>query len=155
MLEVVARITAISLSYLTEYIEQMVLDVQMKDEITPTLRIIVDQFDEDNRRPTDHVFQKPEEQNDATCSSSNVFDAADTFENCSTWDQDDDYGDTSVVVEDSNCVDPTVPMHAEVFFLHVFIWFLQPNRDYYDPLFLTVEFDEVVSHLLLVAFAGQ
>lgn len=115
MLEAVAKITDMSLSFLTEYIEQMVLDVQMKDEITPTLRIIVDQFDEDNRRPTDLVFQKPEEQSDATCSSSNVFDGADTFENCSTWDQDDDYGDPSVAVEDSNCVDPTVPMHTEVF----------------------------------------
>ncbi|KAF8043169.1 hypothetical protein BT93_A1495 [Corymbia citriodora subsp. variegata] len=107
------KLDTVDLSFAKEYIEQMVLDVQMKDEITPTLRIIVDQFDEDNRRPTDLVFEKPEEQIDASCSSSNVFDAADTFENSSTQDQDDDYGDTSVAVEDLNGVDPTVPMHTE------------------------------------------
>ncbi|XP_030539605.1 condensin complex subunit 2 isoform X2 [Rhodamnia argentea] len=107
------KLDTVDLSFAKECIEQMVLDVQMKAEITPTLRMIVDQFDEDNRRPTDFVFQKPEEQSDATCSSSNVFDGADTFENCSTWDQDDDNGDPSVVVEESNCVDPTVPSHTE------------------------------------------
>lgn len=39
--------------FLTEYIEKMMINMPLKDEISPTLRDIVDQFDEDNRRPSD------------------------------------------------------------------------------------------------------
>ncbi|XP_058773651.1 condensin complex subunit 2-like [Vicia villosa] len=43
----------IDLSFARDCIEQMMLDVRIKDEISPTLRQIVNQFDENNRRPSD------------------------------------------------------------------------------------------------------
>ncbi|GAB2217055.1 hypothetical protein Droror1_Dr00000213, partial [Drosera rotundifolia] len=46
----------IDLTFAKDYVEQMVLDVRTKDEISPTLRTIVYQFDDDNRRPEVHQF---------------------------------------------------------------------------------------------------
>ncbi|KAL9262018.1 Condensin complex subunit 2-like protein [Drosera capensis] len=46
----------IDLTFAKDYVEQMVLDVRKKDEISPTLRTIVNQFDDDNRRPEVHQF---------------------------------------------------------------------------------------------------
>ncbi|KAK7375203.1 hypothetical protein VNO78_35896 [Psophocarpus tetragonolobus] len=42
----------IDLSFARDFVEQMILDMHTKDEISPTLRKIVNQFDENNRRPS-------------------------------------------------------------------------------------------------------
>ncbi|KFK31150.1 hypothetical protein AALP_AA6G075000 [Arabis alpina] len=48
----------IDLSFAKEFVEQMVLNMRKKDEIVPSLRTIINQFDEENQRPTDTFCQK-------------------------------------------------------------------------------------------------
>ncbi|KAI4334142.1 hypothetical protein L6164_018869 [Bauhinia variegata] len=43
----------IDLSFAGECVEQLLLDMRTREEISPTLRTIVNQFDENNRRPSD------------------------------------------------------------------------------------------------------
>ncbi|KAL1220456.1 Condensin complex subunit 2 [Cardamine amara subsp. amara] len=43
----------IDLSFAKECVEQMVLNMRKKDEIVPSLRSIINQFDEENQRPSD------------------------------------------------------------------------------------------------------
>ncbi|CAF1866138.1 BnaC04g43110D [Brassica napus] len=43
----------IDLSFAKESVEQMVLNMRQKDEIVPSLRAIINQFDEENQRPSD------------------------------------------------------------------------------------------------------
>ncbi|KAG7568610.1 Condensin complex subunit 2/barren [Arabidopsis thaliana x Arabidopsis arenosa] len=43
----------IDLSFAKECVEQMVLNMRKKDEIVPSLRAIINQFDEENQRPSD------------------------------------------------------------------------------------------------------
>ncbi|AEC08703.1 unnamed protein product [Arabidopsis thaliana] len=43
----------IDLSFVKECVEQMVLNMRKKDEIVPSLRAIINQFDEENQRPSD------------------------------------------------------------------------------------------------------
>ncbi|KAK7312699.1 hypothetical protein VNO77_36770 [Canavalia gladiata] len=88
----------IDLSFARDCIEQMVLDMHVKDEISPTLRTIVNQFDENNKRPTDFQLQgqNSAEDLDPTFSTENGFDGEE-YENCTAWS--DDYGDQTVVVD--------------------------------------------------------
>ncbi|KAF8391580.1 hypothetical protein HHK36_023886 [Tetracentron sinense] len=97
----------------TEYIEQMVINMPTKDDISPTLRDIVDQFDEDNQRPPDILFvgQKAVRHVDVADNDQAEFDG-NTFENCGAWSFDHD-DQESVVDERSNCTDPIFPSHHE------------------------------------------
>ncbi|XP_038702660.1 condensin complex subunit 2-like isoform X1 [Tripterygium wilfordii] len=103
---------AIDLNFSREYIEQMVLIMRTKDEISPTLRNIVNQFDEDNRRPQDtfSYCQQSTEEVDADYDGAAEF--GDAFENCGTlaFDNDDE---TSCVNEDPNGADAVFPSYDE------------------------------------------
>ncbi|KAJ7981268.1 Condensin complex subunit 2 [Quillaja saponaria] len=72
-------------------VEEMVWNIRMKNEISPTLQSIVNQFDEDNRRLSSFDFsdQKSGEQFDAVCPDGIRFDG-DGYGNCTAWDNDDD-----------------------------------------------------------------
>lgn len=96
----------------------MVLNMRTKDEITPTLRDIVDQFDENSRRPSDTFSsgQNSAEQVREGYSNSNgaEFDG-DEFDNCGTWGFDHD-DQASVIGEDCYGGDPTLPSHYQVLY---------------------------------------
>lgn len=96
----------------------MVLNMCTNDEISPTLREIVDQFDENSRRPSDTFSsgQKSAEQVYEGGSNSNdaEFDG-DAYDNCGTWAFDHD-DQASVVGEDCYGGDPTLPSHYQVLY---------------------------------------
>lgn len=86
----------------------------MKKEISPTLRTIVNQFDENNRRPTDFQFhgQNSAEELDADFNFENGADG-EGYENCTTWS--DDHDDQPVVADlGSNDVDQSFPSYPQV-----------------------------------------
>ncbi|KAL2328378.1 hypothetical protein Fmac_021805 [Flemingia macrophylla] len=104
----------IDLSFVRDCIEQMVLDMRVKDEISPTLRTIVNQFDENNRRPTDILLhsQNSAEDHDADFNDVNGFDQDDHDENCTAWG--DDHDDQTVVPYlDCNDADPSFPSYPQ------------------------------------------
>ncbi|XP_059451429.1 condensin complex subunit 2 isoform X1 [Corylus avellana] len=103
----------IDLSFAKDYVEQMVLNMQTKNEISPSLRDIVNQFDEDNRRPSDFYSSVEKSAEEVDASYKNELDSdGDTFENCGTWSYDHDEH-TSVVDEGPICADPTYPSYHE------------------------------------------
>ncbi|CAK9146032.1 unnamed protein product [Ilex paraguariensis] len=90
------RAEAIDISFAKESIEQMMLNMPKKDEISPSLREIVNQFDEDSQRPLDAF---------SSCQKS-------AEQNCGTWAFDHD--DQTSVVDEGNCdLDPTIPNNHE------------------------------------------
>lgn len=93
----------------------MVLNMRVKDEISPTLRDIVNKFDEGNKRPSDLYSsdQKSAEKADAAYEKEADFDD-DAFENCGTWNYDHD-DQKSVVDEGHMCADSSYPSYPEVF----------------------------------------
>ncbi|KAF8414131.1 hypothetical protein HHK36_002130 [Tetracentron sinense] len=103
----------IDISFAREYIEQMVINMPTKNDISPTLRDIISQFDRDNQRPPDtlSVGQKDIGDVDTAGNGQAEFDG-DTFENCGTWTFDHD-DQASVIDENSNCADPIFPSHHE------------------------------------------
>ncbi|KAA8526530.1 hypothetical protein F0562_008267 [Nyssa sinensis] len=105
------KVDTIDISFARESIEQMVLNMPVKDEISPTLRDIVNQFDEDNRRPSDTFTsgQKSAEQVYEAYNDNAELDG-DAFENCGTFDHDDQ---TSAIGEDFYGGDPNLPSHHE------------------------------------------
>ncbi|KAK7404888.1 hypothetical protein VNO78_05927 [Psophocarpus tetragonolobus] len=102
----------IDLSFVKDCIEQMVLDMRVKDEISPTLRTIVNQFDESNRRPTDVLLhgQNTTDDLDATFNDENGFDRE--YENGASWSDDHD---DQAFVADLGCqdADPTFPSYPQ------------------------------------------
>ncbi|WJX43909.1 hypothetical protein P8452_30953 [Trifolium repens] len=103
----------IDLSFVRDCVEQIVLEMRVKDEISPTLRTIVNQFDENNKRPTDfqlHGQNSVEEPGvDFTCE--NGADRED-YENGANWS--DDHDDQPVIADlDSNDVDPSFPSYPQ------------------------------------------
>lgn len=92
----------------------MVLNMRVKDEISPTLRVIVNQFDENSRRPSD--FQFPD------MNSSEEFDAAidceiggerDEYENFRPWS--DNLDDQQFVAEPGpSDAYPSFPSYPQV-----------------------------------------
>ncbi|KAK0589961.1 hypothetical protein LWI29_020677 [Acer saccharum] len=102
----------IDLSFVREYVEQMVLNMQAKDEISPSLRSIVNQFDEDNTRPS-NTFSSGEKLTDPVEPYSNEVDYdVDAFEDGETYAFDHD-DQPSVVEEDLTGADPTFPSYHE------------------------------------------
>lgn len=87
----------IDLSFAREYVEQMVLNMRTKDEISPTLRDIVNQFDEDNRRPSDFYSSGQKSAENIDVAYEVDFDG-DAFEKCGTWN--DDHDDEANVVDE-------------------------------------------------------
>ncbi|KAL5865238.1 hypothetical protein ACOSQ3_002752 [Xanthoceras sorbifolium] len=103
----------IDLSFTREYIEQMVLNMQVMNEISPTLRSIVNQFDEDNTRPSytfssGHKFPDPVE---PVYDNEVEFDG-DAFEDGETYAFDHD-NQPSIVDEGPSGADPTFPSYHE------------------------------------------
>ncbi|KAG8489416.1 hypothetical protein CXB51_017847 [Gossypium anomalum] len=96
----------IDLSFAGEYLERMVLNMQTKDEISPTLHNIVNQFYEENRRPLENFScsQRSTELADAINNESE-FDgvAFESFDN-DGFDHDDQ---RSIVDEEFNREEPT------------------------------------------------
>ncbi|PIN22160.1 Chromosome condensation complex Condensin, subunit H [Handroanthus impetiginosus] len=76
----------IDLSFASECVEQMVLGMLNKSEISPSLGAIVNQFDKDDQRPTESYSS--EQVNESP--DSNVDLDGDTFGNSGTWDFDHD-----------------------------------------------------------------
>ncbi|XWS75767.1 hypothetical protein CRYUN_Cryun01aG0120500 [Craigia yunnanensis] len=89
-----------------------VLNMRAKDEISPTLKIIVNQFDEDNRRPLENFScsQRSTDQAD-TINNESEFDgvAFESFETDS-FDHDDQ---PSIVDEELNGAEPTMSYHED------------------------------------------
>ncbi|RDX64855.1 Condensin complex subunit 2, partial [Mucuna pruriens] len=104
----------IDLSLVRDCIEQMVLDMRVKDEISPTLRTIVNQFDETNRRPTDfqlHGQSSAEVDLDAAFNHENGFDIEEN-DNCTAWS--DDHDDLTVAADlGCNNADPSFPSYPQ------------------------------------------
>ncbi|PON84523.1 Condensin complex subunit 2/barren [Trema orientale] len=100
----------IDLSFAREHVEQMVLNMRMKEEISPTLRTIVNRFDEDNRRPSDFHYSSQISAEDAIYNEAE-FDG-DPIEDCVTWSNDHD-DETTMVDEGPDFGDSTFTDYQE------------------------------------------
>ena len=128
------------MSSFADCVEQMVLSMHTKDEISPTLRVIVNQFDENNRRPPDFQF--------AGQMSTEEFDAAidcdigaerEEYENCQPWS--DDHDDPTFVADlGSNEADPSFPGYPQVLLC-------------FNPRTSTPVLDEILKRYSLQSFA--
>nr|XP_043622218.1 condensin complex subunit 2-like [Erigeron canadensis] len=78
------KIETIDISYATDCVEQMVSNFSKKLEITPTLKQIVDMFDEDNKRPTDTFSSQRSVEPDHEANGDDYID--DGHDNSETWD---------------------------------------------------------------------
>ncbi|TKY48717.1 Condensin complex subunit 2 [Spatholobus suberectus] len=103
---------AIDLSFARDCVEQMILNMHMKDEISPTLRVIVNQFDENNRRPSDFQIsgQKSAEEFDAAIDCELATEKEN--ENCPSWNDDHD-SQTFVAEGGSDDADPSFPSYHQ------------------------------------------
>ncbi|XVF21003.1 hypothetical protein REPUB_Repub12eG0053100 [Reevesia pubescens] len=102
----------IDLSFAGDYLERMVLNMRAKDEISPTLKNIVNQFDEDNRRPLENFSCSQTSTDQAnTINDESEFDGA-AFESFETdgFDHDDQ---PSIVDEEFNGAEPTFTSYHE------------------------------------------
>ncbi|XP_012572622.1 condensin complex subunit 2-like isoform X1 [Cicer arietinum] len=104
----------IDLSFARDCVEQMVLDMHIKDEISPTLRLIVNQFDENSRRPSDFQLygQKSAEEFDGAIDCEVRTEIED--ENFSTWPCDHD-SHTSLGSNDADPKFSSYPQEKEPF----------------------------------------
>lgn len=93
------------------------LDMRVKDEISPTLTTIVNLFDESNRRPTDvqHHDNNLAEDLDTSFNNESGFDREE-YENSNAWS--DDHDDHMVVADVgyNDDADPSFPNFPQVFF---------------------------------------
>ncbi|KAI4384956.1 hypothetical protein MLD38_003038 [Melastoma candidum] len=134
----------VDLSFARDCFEQMQLAMLEKKEITPTLREIVDQFDELDRRPTGAPFavQEPDKLHDPSCSA-DIFEAEESV-NDDPWDFHQDDDDAAVGAEDLNSGNPTFYHGAE-------------NEGFSgDPPDGVAEFEELESFLFLgLGYTGK
>lgn len=92
----------------------MVLNMRLKNEISPTLRDIVNQFDENNRRPSDIYSSGQKSAEKVGAAYENEVDLdGDAVENCGTWNYDHD-DQTSVLDDPTICADSTYASYHEV-----------------------------------------
>ncbi|XP_057955867.1 condensin complex subunit 2 [Malania oleifera] len=124
----------IDLSLISECIENMVSGMREKDEISPSLKHLVNQFDEDNRRPSD-TFYKVTEQAD-TANDNRAEWEADQFEICGSWTSDHDEP-TCMVDEDISHTDSFFPSQHE------------ENESFFHNPDLDDRFEKVDGYLLL------
>ncbi|XP_059662453.1 condensin complex subunit 2-like isoform X2 [Cornus florida] len=115
----------IDIFFAREYIEQMVMSMPAKNEISPTLGDIVSQFDEDNKRPS-HAFN---EDQTSFCRVDSIDDSnaeldSNSFGNyeAMTFDHDEEtnvldesfnFGDTTSLSHDEED-DPYIPFEPDV-----------------------------------------
>ncbi|KAK3008255.1 hypothetical protein RJ639_014203 [Escallonia herrerae] len=102
----------IDISFARECIEEMVVSVPKKDEISPSLRYIVHQFDEENQRSSATFSTRQQAEEVYEPANNNAELDNDAFENCGAWDFDHD-DPTSVVDEGIHGGDPNLPSHHE------------------------------------------
>ncbi|KAG8656133.1 condensin complex subunit 2 isoform X2 [Manihot esculenta] len=110
------RQDTIDISFARDFIEQMVLNMQRKDEISPTLRSIVNQFDEDNKRPLDtfpslHKSGQQVEKDEETHNEEVDFDD-NAFGGCDNWAFEHNE-QNSVVDDDHVGADASLPSFHE------------------------------------------
>ena len=114
----------------TECVEQMVLNMRLKDEISPTLRIIVDKFDENNRRPSELQFsdQKSAEEYDASYNCDIGIDGEE-YGNCTSWS--DDHDDLTVTADlgSNDAEDSSFPSYPQVLLCIDYIIIYTPILD--------------------------
>ncbi|KAK4255322.1 hypothetical protein QN277_008335 [Acacia crassicarpa] len=107
----------IDLSFAKECVEQMVMNMRMKDEISPTLRIIVNQFDENNRRQSDFQFSRqkaPEDFGEANDCEIEI--DREEYGNCTSWvDDHDDQTVDDLGSNDANAIFPSYAQENESF----------------------------------------
>ncbi|XP_010244120.1 PREDICTED: condensin complex subunit 2 [Nelumbo nucifera] len=103
----------IDLSFARECIEEMVTKMPTKNDISPTLGDIINQFDECNRRPSNlfSTGQKNVEHAEVISDNQDEFED-DTFENCTAWSFDHDDQSTAID-ESSTYTDPIFPSQQE------------------------------------------
>ncbi|CAJ1956276.1 unnamed protein product [Sphenostylis stenocarpa] len=103
----------IDLSFARDSVEQMILSMHTKDEISPTLRMIVNQFDENYRRPFDFQTsgEKSAEEFDADIGCE-VVNGKEGDDNSSTWSYDQD-SQTFAAEWGSGETDPSFPSYHE------------------------------------------
>nr|KYP43613.1 Condensin complex subunit 2 [Cajanus cajan] len=97
----------IDLSFARDCVEQMLLNMHTKDEISPTLRLIVNQFEENNRRPSDFQFsgqKSAEEFNSAI--DCELATEKEKYENCPSL-SDDHASQTFIAECGSDDADPS------------------------------------------------
>ncbi|GAU17138.1 hypothetical protein TSUD_106370 [Trifolium subterraneum] len=109
----------IDLSFARDCVEQMVLNMHIKDAISPTLGVIVNQFNENSRRPSDFQFhgQKSAEEFDAAIDCEVGAESEEDHENFPSWPYEHD-NQTFVAELGSNDVDPkfsSYPQEKEPF----------------------------------------
>ncbi|KAK9092016.1 hypothetical protein Syun_026927 [Stephania yunnanensis] len=104
----------VDISFARECVEQMATSMTTKDEISPSLSYIINQFDEDNQRPSNISLteQKASGQVDAAAENNGIDSDREVFDNYDGWGVDHD--DHSSVVDESLANnDPFVPNHEE------------------------------------------
>lgn len=102
------------LIFFVDCVEEIVLEMRVKDEISPTLRTIVNQFDENNKRPTGFQLpgQNSAEELDADFNCENGADREE-YDNGATWS--DDHDDQPVIADlGSNDADPSFSSYPQV-----------------------------------------
>ncbi|XP_074365571.1 condensin complex subunit 2 isoform X2 [Apium graveolens] len=104
----------IDISFAKECSEEMFVNMSKKFEISPSLREIVNHFDDDNKRPPDTFSfgTKPTEEMDEPYDNGAEFNA-DTFDNAGTWDDNQD-DQTNLAYEGTYGDDPIMPSQYEV-----------------------------------------
>ncbi|CAL0303967.1 unnamed protein product [Lupinus luteus] len=103
----------IDLSFMRDCVEQMVSDMCTKDEISPTIRTIVNQFDENNRRPADFQFHSQNSAEELDTSFDCQIEAdREEFDNSTTWSDDHD-NQTFVADLGTNDADPSFPSYRQ------------------------------------------
>ncbi|KAI3849057.1 hypothetical protein MKX03_011500 [Papaver bracteatum] len=103
----------IDISFARESIEQMAINMSTSSEISPSLRIIINQFDETNQRPSDTFsagFETTEQSDTFADNQADMDDDASVH--CEGWSFDHD-DQASVIDENSNNMDQNFPSHQE------------------------------------------
>ncbi|KAL5730743.1 hypothetical protein ACHQM5_003535 [Ranunculus cassubicifolius] len=109
----------IDLSFAKEYIEQMLINISEKNEISPTLQKLIEIFDEDNQRPSNtYPFDQERVECDDAADEKYAQLGADTFVDGGNWSFHQD--DQSVVDEISNFTEPAFPGHHEEYDSYAF-----------------------------------
>lgn len=104
-----ARSETIDITFMGDTIEQMVFNIPEKEEISPSLKDIVNLFDEDNRRPPCEPCSSVEKSPRQVKGAEDCFEFDNgTYENCGTWGLDQDE-ETSLVDERTYDGDQILP----------------------------------------------
>ncbi|KAE9616795.1 putative condensin complex subunit 2/barren [Lupinus albus] len=104
----------IDLSFMRDCVEQMVSDMCTKNEISPTIRTIVNQFDESNRRPSDFQFHSHNSAEELDTAFDCQIEAdREEYDNSTTWSDDHD-NQTFVADLGCNDADPSFPSYPQV-----------------------------------------